>query len=204
MVQHQIDALRSCGIKDIVLVIGYEGGRVREYLGSDVRYVENEAYRTTNSIYSLYCARDELDTDLVLLNCDILFHRSVLQRLLDVPFANAIAVDSRRKRLANEMNVIADADRRVTKISKSLDPAVATAQSMQLAKFDADGAASVSSEVEVLVNNGQENVFPTSAYNKLINNNKLNVVEAGDFPWAEIDSLSDYEMALQNVLPLID
>ena len=102
------------------------------------------------------------------------------------------------------MNVIADADQRVTKISKSIDPALATAQSMQLAKFDADGAASVSSEVEVLVNNGQENVFPTSAYNKLINNNKLNVVEAGDFPWAEIDSLSDYEMALQNVLPLID
>ena len=155
MVQHQIDALRSCGIKDIVLVIGYEGGRVREYLGSDVRYVENEAYRTTNSIYSLYRARDELDTDLFLLNCDILFHSSVLRRLLNVPFANAIAVDSRRKRLANEMNVIADADRCVTKISKSLDPAVATAQSMQLAKFDADGAASVCSEVEVLVNNGQ-------------------------------------------------
>lgn len=201
LIQHQIDALRSCGVEDIVLVIGYQGPQVRKHLGSSVRYVENDEFRTTNSIYSLYLAREELDTDLVLFNCDILFHGLVLRRLLDAPFANAVAVDSRTELMANEMNVTTDAKQRITMIGKSLDPADATAQSMQLAKFDALGAASVRSEVEVLIKRGYENAFPTSAYGKLIEASCLHAVEAGDLPWTEIDSLDDYERALGTVLP---
>lgn len=203
LIQHQIDALRSCGVEDIVLVVGYQGPQVRERLGSSVRYIENQAFRTTNSIFSLYLAREELNTDLVLFNCDILFHKSVLRRLLDAPFANAVAVDSRTELMANEMNVTTDAEQRITRISKSLDPTDATAQSMQLAKFDAHGAASVRSEVELLIEGGHENTFPTSAYGKLIEANCLHAVEAGDLPWTEIDSLNDYEKAMGKVLPLL-
>ena len=203
LIQHQIDALHSCGVEDIVLVIGYQAPQVREHLGTCVRYVENDQFRTTNSIYSLYLAREELNTDLFLFNCDILFHDSVLRRLLDAPFANAVAVDSRRQLTANEMNVTTDAKQRITRISKSLDPAVAMAQSMQLAKFDAQGAASLRSEVELLIDSGHENAFPTSAYGKLIEASCLHAVEAGDLPWTEIDSLDDYKRALGTVLPLL-
>ena len=109
LIQHQIDALHSCGVEDIVLVIGYQAPQVREHLGTCVRYVENDQFRTTNSLYSLYLAREELDTDLFLFNCDILFHDSVLRRMLDSPFANVVAVDSRTELTANEMNVTTDA-----------------------------------------------------------------------------------------------
>jgi choline kinase len=203
LIQHQIDALRNCGVEDIVLVIGCQGPQVRAHLGSSVRYIENDEFRTTNSIYSLYLAREELNTDIVLFNCDILFHNSVLQRLLDAPFANAVAVDSRAELMANEMNVTTDAAQRITRISKSLDPRDATAQSMQLAKFDAGGAASVRSEVELLIAGGHDNAFPTSAYGKLIAASSLHAVEAGDLPWTEIDSLDDYEKAMGKVLPLL-
>ena len=74
LLDYQIGALRRVGVEDIVLVIGYKAGQIRRHCGAAARYIENPEYLTTNSIYSFFLARQELDTDLFLFNCDILFH----------------------------------------------------------------------------------------------------------------------------------
>jgi NDP-sugar pyrophosphorylase family protein len=72
---------------------------------------------------------------------------------------------------------------------------------VQLAKFDAAGARRVRDEVARLVGEQHKDVFPTSAYGPLIDARQLYAVEAGDLPWTEIDSLGDYDRAVQQVLP---
>jgi choline kinase len=204
LLDYQIEALRGVGVKDIVLVIGYEAEQIRRHCGATVRYIENPDYLTTNSIYSFYLARRELDTDLFLFNCDILFHPDVLKRMLDSGHSNVVAVDSQAERLANEMNVRFSSDGCVEAISKELDPAQAQAQSVQLVKFDAAGASSVGEEVERLIGQQQKNVFPTTSYVPLIQANRLYCVEVGDLPWAEIDSIEDYDQAMENVVPNLE
>ena len=203
LLDYQIDALHAADLEDIVVVIGYQGEQIHARYGSSLRYVENPDYLTTNSIYSLYLACQELDTETFLLNCDILFHPEVLRRMLDSGYPNVVAVDSQADRIADEMNVVFNHRQQISAISKDLDPDHAQAQSMQLAKFDAAGAHQLRREVEKLIERQRKDVFPTSAYAPLVETGLLYAVEAGYLPWTEIDSLEDYDYATRRVLPLI-
>ena len=203
LIDYQLEALHGVGVDDLVLVVGYEADQIKTHCGSGVRYIENPEYLTTNSIYSFYLAREELDTDLFLFNCDVVFEGAVLQRMLASGHPNVVAVDSHAPKTAGEMNVVCDRDGRVQEISKQVDPGTADALSTQLVKFDAAGARAVAAEVEVLISEGRKEVFPTTAYRPLISAGSLFAVEGGDLPWAEIDSIEDYEHAVSNVLPLL-
>ncbi|MSR82121.1 MAG: phosphocholine cytidylyltransferase family protein [Candidatus Latescibacteria bacterium] len=199
LIDYQLQALRQVGVDDVVLVVGYEADQIRAHCGHTARYIENPDYLSTNSIYSLYLAATELDTDAFLFNCDILFHPEILERLLTRP--NAVAVDAQVARLAGEMNVAGDLQGRVQAISKALTPEHSQAQSAQLVKFDRQGALAVGQEVERLVREQQRDAFPTSAYGPLIALQQLYAVEVGDLPWGEIDSLEDYQRVCREVLP---
>lgn len=201
LVDHQIDALRSVGVDDIVLVVGCKAAQVRAHCGASVRYIENADYLSTNSIYSLHLASAELDRPTFLFNCDILFHRAILQSMLDAPHANVVAADAAVERVQGEMNICYDSERRITAISKEIQPEEAQAQSVQLVKFDAEGARRVRREIERLVDEDQKNAYPTSAYGPLIVERSLFAVEVGSAVWGEIDSVEDHKHALECVVP---
>ncbi|MDN6428311.1 MAG: phosphotransferase [Propionibacterium sp.] len=61
LVERQIRQLRSAGVDDITVVVGYMADRFR-YLAErfDVRIVENPDYRTRNNNSSLWCVRETL------------------------------------------------------------------------------------------------------------------------------------------------
>ena len=206
LIDRQMRALHSAGVEDIVVVTGYEAARIRHHCGSrvgytEVRYIENPDFATTNSIYSLHLAGSELDTDCFLVNCDIVFPPELAQRLAQAEHGNSIAVDSHVNLVAGEMNVVMQEGGLVTAIGKELNPDSAHAQSVQVVKFDAAGAGVVRDEVERLIRQGELDAFPTSAFGPLIEEGQLFAVEAGDLPWAEIDSLDDYNEALRFTLP---
>ncbi|NKB68828.1 MAG: NTP transferase domain-containing protein [Candidatus Latescibacteria bacterium] len=203
IVDYQVEALRAHGVDDIVLVVGYEAEQVRAHFGARARYVENRDYARTNSIYSLYLARAELSAETFLFNCDILFHPQVLGRMLGAQAGNVVAVDSQVERVAGEMNVAWTGTGQVQTINKQLTPEQAQGQSAQLVKFDQQGAGLVAAEVERLIELDQRESFPTAAYGTLLTAGLLQVVEVGDLPHAEIDSLEDYEHARDCVLPRI-
>ena len=97
------------------------------------------------------------------------------------------------------MNVRIGASGLVTEIGKHLDPARSQAVSVQLVRFDGAGATVVRREVERLVGEGGGDAFPTSAYGPLIRSGGLRAVETGDLPWLEIDSVEDYERAVEQL-----
>jgi choline kinase len=134
-----------------------------------------------------------------LFNCDVLFHADVVDRLAQAP-GSAIAVDTRAPRATGEMNVRTDERGRVTAIGKHLDPQSAQGVSVQLVRFNAAGSASVRSEVERLIRD-EPDAFPTSAYGPMIDSGGLSAVDVGELPWAEIDTVEDYEQAERRVAP---
>ena len=201
LVDYQIEALAAAGVDDIVLVVGYEAEQIRAHCGDGARYIDNPDYLNTNSIYSLYLAREELDADTFLFNCDILFHPEAAVRLRDARYANVVAIDKGVERVSGEMNVILDGEGRIRAISKALDPEQTQAQSAQLVRFNAEGARQVRQEIEVLMQQDQKDQFPTSSYGPLIDQGLLYGVDISDLPWTEIDYLADYEAAQEHVLP---
>ena len=200
LIDRQLQVLAGMGVRDVVVVAGFEAGQVRAHLRGRARCVVNDDWERTNSMESLHRARRCLEGDTLLLNCDILFRREAVERLGTGP-GSCLAVDSRAPRQAGEMNVRIGPSGLVTGIGKHLDPARCQAVSAQLVRFDGAGSVLVRREVDRLVGAGGGGAFPPSAYGPLIRSGGLRAVETGDLPWFEIDSLEDYERAVGQLGP---
>lgn len=98
LIQRVTDALKDAGIHHLVMVIGYEGDKLREYIDHnitdmEVEYIYNYNYANTNNIYSLYMARDYLmKDDTILLESDLVFEGSIIKRLADMPDENVVVI----------------------------------------------------------------------------------------------------------------
>lgn len=99
LIDRALDALESVGVSRIVLVVGYKGQNVKDYVGYEYRgipieYVENPIYDKTNNIYSLFLAKDYLlAEDSLLLESDIIFESSIIEKLVNNPYPSLALVD---------------------------------------------------------------------------------------------------------------
>lgn len=95
-VLRQLDALH---LSRIVIVIGYKGAELREYLShvsvqTPLIFIENPIYDKTNNIYSLYLAKDYMrEQDTLLLESDIIIEDAVLSKLVHHPYPDLALVD---------------------------------------------------------------------------------------------------------------
>lgn len=98
MLEHQLDALLLAGIRDVVLVVGHLAELLcnkygSSYGGMNIRYVENRIYDRTNNIYSLWLAREHLNSQVLLLEGDLIFEPELLQRLIETPEPDVAIVE---------------------------------------------------------------------------------------------------------------
>jgi histidinol-phosphate/aromatic aminotransferase/cobyric acid decarboxylase-like protein/choline kinase len=92
--------LLEAGVTRITLVTGYRAEDLRAHLdqrfpGHPFDYVHNADFRTTNNLASLHLALEAapIDSDLILIESDLVFDVNVLRRLLASPHANVALVD---------------------------------------------------------------------------------------------------------------
>jgi histidinol-phosphate/aromatic aminotransferase/cobyric acid decarboxylase-like protein len=98
-----INSCIECGIEKYVIVTGYMANELREHINSHYRdqsfqYVNNKDYATTNNIYSLALAFEniEIDQDILLIESDLIFDSSILKNLISNPKPNVALVDRYR------------------------------------------------------------------------------------------------------------
>ena len=88
ILSRQLKLLSKTSIKEVVMTTGYFDDVLVNYcnslgLGLQYTFVKNPIYENTNYIYSIYCAREQLkDDDIVLMHGDLVFEYSVLDDLL--------------------------------------------------------------------------------------------------------------------------
>ena len=99
LIDRMLAQLDELGLERIVIVVGYEGRKLIDYIGTldvstPVEYIDNPIYDRTNNIYSLYLAREELMADdTLLLESDLIFERGMLRDLVDDPRPTLALVD---------------------------------------------------------------------------------------------------------------
>ena len=98
IIERMLQQLTSFSIDRIILVIGYEGEKVRlligdSFNGTPIIYVENPIYDRTNNIYSLSLAKNYLlEDETLLLESDLVFSTDIISRLLSDPYPNLAVV----------------------------------------------------------------------------------------------------------------
>ena len=98
LIDRVLKQLSNLHLNKIVLVIGYQGDKLKEYIGNSyqktpIEYVHNPIYDKTNNIYSLYLAKDQLQQDdTILLESDLIVEDILFDKLLNDPFPNLALV----------------------------------------------------------------------------------------------------------------
>ena len=119
LIDRMIRQLVPLGLDRLVMVVGYHGRELMEYLGNEryglrIEYVENPVYDRTNNIYSLALAKEWLRADdTILLESDLIFDDTMLSLLLDNPLPNLALVakyeswmDGTMVRIDEDLNIV--------------------------------------------------------------------------------------------------
>ena len=87
ILSRQLRQIAGAGIEEVVMTTGPFDSVLVNYCQSldlplHITFVKNPAYRETNYIYSIHCARAYLDDDILLMHGDLVFENEVLERVL--------------------------------------------------------------------------------------------------------------------------
>ncbi|MCI9634971.1 MAG: phosphoenolpyruvate mutase [Hungatella sp.] len=87
ILSRQLKQLLEVGINEVVITTGPFDGVLVNYcksldLSLHISFVNNPVYSDTNYIYSIYCAREYLDDDILLMHGDLVFENAVLDSIL--------------------------------------------------------------------------------------------------------------------------
>ncbi|HXE76592.1 MAG TPA: phosphocholine cytidylyltransferase family protein [Candidatus Xenobia bacterium] len=202
LLDHQLDALRSQGVELVVVVAGYRADAVEADLAGRATVLLNPRHAETNSLYSLWLARQYAEDGFVLLNADVLFDPEILQRVLASPHSEALAVERRERFDAEEMKVELEGER-IRALSKSLPPERAQAENVGVLKFSAAGARALFDKMEELLAAGAEKQFAPYGFNALAAERPLYATPIDGLPWIEIDFVEDLLRAREEIWPAI-
>lgn len=119
LIDRTLTQLSQLDLNRVVIVIGYKGDNLRQYIGNEykglkIEYIENPVYDKTNNIYSLSLAKKELqEEDTLLVESDLIFDDSLFPMIVDNPYPNLALVakyetwmDGTMVRLDDENNIV--------------------------------------------------------------------------------------------------
>ena len=142
-----LDSLAHAGIDDVVFVGGYQMEKVvRAY--PHLRFYHNTEWADNNVLESLMYAAPEMDTAFVASYSDIVYRRSVVQRLMDSDAEVALVVDrdwhrhciGRTPHAESQAEKVVVEDGRVVEIGKHVPADRACGEFIGLAKFSREAA----------------------------------------------------------------
>lgn len=99
LIDRMLTQLSGLKLNRVVIVVGYEGQKLIDYIGDrysgrlNIVYVNNPIYDKTNNIYSLALAREYMkEDDTLLLESDLIFDDRMFSLILDNPYPNLALV----------------------------------------------------------------------------------------------------------------
>ncbi len=121
MIERTIDQLVANSFSRLVMVTGYKSDILKQFIaskyneknlgGMKIEYIENPIYDSTNNIYSLYLAREELaKDDTVMIESDLIYKENVLPYLINCPYKNVAVVSAWEDWMDGTVTKVNDSD----------------------------------------------------------------------------------------------
>ena len=90
LLDRQLDVLNSENVDPIIVVGGYRAEMLRR---DNIKLHINPLFSETNMVWTLFCAEDDLDGEMILSYGDIVYSRDILRSLLKSEADIAVAID---------------------------------------------------------------------------------------------------------------
>ncbi len=207
LIDRVLRQLAQHDITKVVIVVGYEGKKLMDYLGPErnglkIEYVNNPVYDKTNNIYSLALAKHKLqDDDTLLIESDLIFDDGMLDLLLDNSYPNLALVAKYESWMDGTMVRIDDDNNIVNFITKDAFRYSDTAsyyKTVNIYKFSKEFSRTkyvpfLEAYTKAVGNNEYyENVLRIISF---LNSHDLKALPITSEKWYEIDDKQDLDIA---------
>ena len=144
IMERQLETLRLCGVTDISVIRGYKGEKIN-FPG--IKYYENINYQNNNILNSLFYAEPEMEGEFIISYSDILYDKSVVEKLLKNKNDISIVVDTdwqeyyrdRTEHPIEQAENVIIRDGKVFKIGKHIRADESDGEFIGMAKFSEKG-----------------------------------------------------------------
>ncbi len=175
---------------DIVVVTGHKHRSIEQEL-EHVVFINNPFYEVTNSIASLWFAREHLDAEnIVLIDGDIVMSRELVRDVVCRPTEHAMVLLDSSINEDGDYNVQVSGDR-VLVMSKDLD--VYYGEYAGITKLDRKSALAMRDEIESMVESGYYDQWYENALVQMIFKDDFSLFykDISEYEWTEVDGVSD-------------
>ena len=212
LIFHTLDHLSASGKVDkVIIVCGYMADMVQDsvggsYQGMEIEYIINQNYETTNNVYSLYLAKDYVNADCLLLECDLYYQKNVMDMIMSGEADCNILVSPYNKDTMDGTIILAEngqARELLIKAHQDTSRDYRDAyKTVNIYKFQQDFLTrKLMPALELYVKTGNLQSYYELVLGSLIyfRNDNIQLCVVDERSWYEIDDYKDYERANQSL-----
>lgn len=180
------------GRTNITIVVGYEYDQIVSKYNKNCKIVYNPFYSITNSIASLWMAKDSFGDTTIVINSDIFLEDCIINDILDMSKTDYILCDSSKKYQDTDYKISVDNDK-VIYMSKVLDSHDYFGEYSGVTKLSKANANLLINTMQKMIFNGEHDTWYETSIVRMIQNDNLQLgyTDIKGKLWAEIDTVED-------------
>lgn len=201
ILSRQLSMLVSFGVEEVVMTTGYYDQVLVDYcealhLPLTFTFVNNPLYDQTNYIYSIYCAKEQLkDDDIILMHGDLVFEGQVMEAVMKSP-VSCMAVSSTLPLPEKDFKAVIKDDR-IEKVGiEFFEHAVAAQPLYKILKND---WLIWLQNIEKYCESDHRKCYAENAFNEVSDLCKIYPCDVKDMLCAEIDTPEDLKVISKKV-----
>lgn len=202
ILEYQLVTLASCNVKEVVLVGGFRVDKLKDYaeryialhgLDLKLKVINNKDYAITNNLYSLWLAKDEMNSDFMVINGDNVFDRRAIVKMIQQKDITAAVAIHKNPSYDDEDMKVRIVGSNVVEISKGIDNLEASGESIGLRLFRGKGVAAFKYAMDLaMIEDVKRNAFFVRAIQHMIDmGHNVSYVEVTEFKYGELDFFED-------------
>ncbi len=192
LIARMVRILRSRNVKDITVITGYKEELIHHTLGSQVNYFHNSQFANTNSITSLWQAKELLTGDVILMNADLYVEEQIIDIVLAQNRPVVMLSDSSRIEDA-DFRFMVDGDR-IIKTGNMIENHETDCEYVGIVRIDKSFVAEFKKRLGHMIQQDDSQNWWEGVLYSFINDGMAIYHEdvIGTF-WTEVDHIGDYK-----------
>jgi 2-aminoethylphosphonate-pyruvate transaminase len=208
LIIRSLENIKSFDIEDVIIVIGYGGDYFKKKIGTKykkikIKYVLNEDFSKTGSMYSLSKTEGLVDDDILLFESDLLYEKKAIQCLIDSKEPNEILIAT-LSGSGDEVYIVVNENNELINLGKNItNKQDAMGELVGISKLSLDFLTELYKLAKVDYNNNNLNYHYEEVIFKLSKTYPIKCKLIRDLNWIEIDNLEDLNRAKNIIYPKI-
>ncbi len=197
LIRHTIELFNKNGINDIAICLGYKQDVIKEELkGFDIKYYYNPFYDVTNSIASMWFAKDFLnnDSEYLIMNGDVYIEQDIVDDLFKAEKSPLLLSDETRKEEGDYKLKYTNGI--LEKYGKELTGDDITGEYVGIAKLNRNYVPVFKKQLLKMIDEQKHGLWWENVLYELSHEQSVYVQNVEGKFWAEVDYIEDYQRIL--------